>query len=360
MSDAIGGYFELEFPAPNAPLYPGAIEFQSARAAFLALLQAGRPRRVWMPYYMCRTMFDSLRQADVDVTFYRIDEGFRLAENIRPADGEWLVYVNYFGLRTRYAYSLLDRFDPSCIVIDASQALFSPPFHCLASIYSPRKFLGVPDGGWLISSLSLEEPAVVDDGSYERALPLLKRAAFSPEEAYAGHHSAEQTLFHQGPRRMSALTRRILSSIDYDSVRRARNRNFAYLHARLGRHNLLQIDPVEADGPMCYPLLMESAGLRECLIRKKIYVPTYWNDVLKHAEHALYETFLARNLVPLPCDQRYGESEMERIVEACQEYWETAGQDSAVASDMREQWNWAVASGSRITEGTQAGNIKCP
>ncbi|HJV74754.1 MAG TPA: hypothetical protein VJ654_11070, partial [Noviherbaspirillum sp.] len=304
--DAIGGFFELEFPSAKDTPYPNAKEFQSGRAAFLALLQAGRPRRVWMPYYICSTMLDSLRQADIDVAFYHIDNRFQLAEDIRLKDREWLVYVNYFGIRTQYARSLLSRFDPASLVIDSSQALFSPPLDCLATVYSPRKFLGIPDGGWLISSLPILDPKVTDDGSFERSMSLLKRGAFSAEEAYADHQKAERLLFHQEPKKMSHLTRRMLSGIDYQETCRIRNRNFAALHAQLNHCNALLLDPAEVNGALCYPLLTQKAGLREYLIKKRIFVPTYWKDVLELVSPSDLETHLVQELIPLPCDQRYG------------------------------------------------------
>lgn len=316
-SDPIGGFFELEFPPAKEVLYPDARAFQSGRAAFLALLRAGRPRRVWMPYYICSTMLDSLRQADIDVAFYHIDRHFYLAEDIRLKDREWLVYVNYFGIRTGYARSLLTCFDPASLVIDSSQALFSPPLDCLATVYSPRKFLGVPDGGWLVSSLPVAEPDLMDDGSFERSVSLLKRAAFSPEDAYADHQKAERILFHQEPKRMSSLTRRMLSGIDYQEICRIRNSNFAYLHAQLSHLNALSLDPVDIDGALCYPLFTQKAGLRDFLIKQRIFVPTYWKDVLELVSPSDLETHLVQELIPLPCDQRYGEQELNRVVAAC-------------------------------------------
>lgn len=320
-SDAIGGFFELEFPPAKEVLYPNARAFQSGRAAFLALLQTGRPRRVWMPYYICSTMLDSLRQVDIDVAFYHIDQHFHLTEDIRLKDREWLVYVNYFGIRTQYARFLLSRFNPESLVIDSSQALFSPPLDCLATVYSPRKFLGVPDGGWLVSPLPIDDPELTDDGSFERSISLLKRAAFSAEEAYADHQKAEQILFHQEPKRMSGLTRRMLSGIDYQEICRIRNRNFAYLHAQLSHYNALPLDPVEVNGALCYPLLTRKAGLRDFLIKQRIFVPTYWKDVLELVSPSDLETYLVQELIPLPCDQRYGEQEMNKVVAACLEFF---------------------------------------
>ncbi|WP_420476664.1 hypothetical protein [Noviherbaspirillum sp. ST9] len=330
---AIGGFFELELPRGGRPFHGGAGHFQSARAAFLALLLAGTPRRIWMPYYICSTMVDSARQAGVDLAFYDIDEHFRIPASVWPEKGEWLVYVNYFGVCGNEVEALMDRYDRAAIVIDSSQSLFSPPAAGLATIYSPRKFLGIPDGGLLVSTLGVPEPDTVDQGSYVRALPLIKRAAFSPEVAYQSHVEAEHTLFYQQPMQMSRLTRRMLASIDLEKVRQVRNRNFAYLHRSLGHINLLPIEAATVNGPLCYPLLTKYSTIRDYLISKRIYVPTYWKDVLDMVSPSSFEAFLVRHLVPLPCDQRYGEKEMKEVVAACESAIQRESEDDRLQSE---------------------------
>lgn len=321
-NDAIGGFFELELPSSKAPLYPKTVDFQSARAAFLGLLRTGKPQRVWMPYYICDTMLFPLEQADVDLAFYKLDERFHIADDICLQRGEWLFYVNYFGICTAYAESLLNRFDRKSVVLDFSQSLFSPPLDCLATIYSPRKFLGIPDGGMLVTSLAVSEPTVRDEASFRRALPLLKRSAFTPEEAYEEHVREENALCEPDPKKMSALTSRILLSVDYEEVCRARNRNFSYLHDRLAGYNLFRFEPCDVNGPLCYPLITEWPKLREFLISKRIFVPTYWKDVLGRTSASSTESSFVQNLIPLPCDQRYGEREMETVADVCLRYFE--------------------------------------
>ena len=50
-ADAIGGYLELELPRAGAGPHPDALAFQSARAAFRALLEG----RLAPPRSGCRT-----------------------------------------------------------------------------------------------------------------------------------------------------------------------------------------------------------------------------------------------------------------------------------------------------------------
>ena len=323
--EAIGGYLELELPPASAWMDKRAIGYQAARKAFQALLRSGQPRRVWLPRYTCTSLIDTLETEGIEFAFYAIDEQLQLAGSVSLSRGEWLLYINYFGVRDAYARQLLRRFDPDSVVIDCSQSLFSPPFDCLATLYSPRKFVGVPDGGLLITRVAMPPPQEVDDGSIERLSPLLKRIAFSAESGYQEHHQVDRSLSEGEPMRMSVLTSHLLSRIHAEHVRACRIANFSLLHRLLGRHNRLdlgQVPPFVA--PMCYPLLTTHAGLRAFLISRRIFVPRYWSDL--DGADARFETerSLSVQLTALPCDQRYGESHMRRIAQACNEFLEAA------------------------------------
>lgn len=317
---AIGGYFELELPRPRQLPYPQAHRYQSARSAFLALLRVGKPRRVWMPRYLCDSMFAALREAGVEQVPYSINQQFEVASEIDLQAGDWFYYVNYFAVRSDYVTRLLTQFNPGQVVLDHCQAFFAAPLPCLAVIYSPRKFFGVPDGGLIVTALPLEVPGVQDRLSRQRVEAQLERLAESPESGYQSYVRSESSLADLEPRRMSLLTSRILASVDFASAQGRRNDNFRHLHERLGHLNRLYLDPVRIDGPMCYPLLIDAEGLRAFLIASRVFVATYWPDVLEHAASDSDEARLVRQILPLPCDQRYDERDMSRIVALCTQF----------------------------------------
>jgi hypothetical protein len=119
---------------------------------------------------------------------------------------------------------------------------------------------------------------------------------------------------------MSRLTSRMLASIDFERAKGIRNENFKALHEKLGGWNKFPIDMAQVDGPMCYPLFIDLPGLRERLIASRIFVATYWKDVRQTVEGGSWEENFVKNIVPLPCDQRYGEREMQRVVEVCADF----------------------------------------
>jgi hypothetical protein len=54
-------------------------------------------------------------------------------------------------------------------------------------------------------------------------------------------------------------------------------------------------------------------AIKKALAAKKIFVPTLWQEVTEMGQEL--EAELAKNILPLPCDQRYGKEDMERIAE---------------------------------------------
>lgn len=310
----IGGYFELELSDNRCLPYSGSARFQSARAAFVALLRAGKPKRVWMPRYICNAMLAPLQDEKIACVWYNVNAQFDVDGNVDIASEDWLLYVNYFGICDDNVARLLQRFPPDQIVLDYSQSFFArPEQQALATIYSPRKFFGIPDGGLLVSQVPISLPALRDKGSFGRSAHLMKRLAESPEAGYVDYQHAEESLTACEPKQMSQLTERILASIDFEVTSKKRLDNYQFLHEKLGAKNRLSLDTSRITAPLCYPFQTHDAGLRSRLISERIFVATYWPDAMDRLGEECAESII-RNLLPLPIDQRYGRSEMERIV----------------------------------------------
>src|SRR4249919_2642265 len=317
LPNAIGGYFGLELPPGSQAVHPGTLAFQSARAAFLALLRARRPRRVWLPRYVCDALVAPLQAAGIPFEFYSLTDDFEVADDLRPGVHDWIVCVRYFGIFDAPYRSAAAKFGADRIVADHAQAWFSPPSEGVATLYSPRKFFGIPDGGLLASNGVTDVPPPPPFAGPARAAHLFKRLTDGAEAGYADYLASEEALVALEPSAMSEVARRILSGIDMERIAAVRRQNFEFLHARLGAANQLACQAGAADGvPLCYPLLTTDSSLREALRKERIYTATYWSDVLPRCEPASLEARLACNLVAVPCDQRYGAAELQRVVDA--------------------------------------------
>lgn len=313
---AIGGYFELELASKNE-YHSEALKLNSGRAAFEYILRIRGYKKVYMPYYTCDTIFEPIQRLKLDHEFYSIDAKMEPIFNFaKDKDDEVLLYTNYFGLKDKYIRRLTQ--DHTNIIIDNVPAFFSNPIAGFDCFYSPRKFFGVPDGGYLYPDRAKYKPIRLKrDVSYERSKHLLKRIDISPEDGYKDFITSNEELSFVGPKRMSKLTETILRSIDYAEVIRKRKKNFSFIHKNLEGINELDFSDVDYDSavPIVYPLFLRNeTDLRNKLINDKIYVAQYWPNVLNWTNEDSIEHTFAQKLIAIPIDQRYGLSDMRRIV----------------------------------------------
>lgn len=300
---AIGGYLELELPQKQQEFHKGALKYQSARAAFTALLlNMPEVKRVWMPAYICDSMLAPIKYCGKECIFYNIENSFDIDRNLSIKKNDLILYVNYFGVCEPVVHRVLSRFNPDQVIIDCSQAFYAGPYDCLATIYSPRKFFGVPDGGLIYTRNEIKPPLNQDRDSIYRVEHLIKRLAFSAEEGYSSYQRAELSLDDCMPKRISELTKKILATIDFSSVQKKRIENFQALHEVFGRRNRLNFDE-KCTTPLCYPFLSSEKIDKKKLSAKKIFIPTYWPDVLKRDGSSKFERSLVNFLIAMPCNQ---------------------------------------------------------
>jgi len=268
-----------------------------------------------MPWYNCDTMLEAPETARVAVDRYGLDSDLYPKGLGVLSSEDCLLYVNYFGVCDRQVSRLLHEFPRQRVIIDHSQAFYARPPECLGTLYSPRKFFGVPDGGYLVTRLQIEPPNERDTQSFERLKPLMVRLSEGPEAGYEAIQRARLSLKRQPPKIMSALTEALLRRVDYRNALLRRNDNFLRLHSTLHSRNRFPMPTDIPDGPMCYPFLGEIPQLHEWLIQHRVFVGRYWPGVRGPLDRDDdLERRLAQECVPLPCDQRYGSAEMERII----------------------------------------------
>lgn len=313
-----GGYFELSLPDHGA-YFRATFETQSARAATAAVLRASPFKKIYLPRYICDTIIVAAERAGLSTGFYALDAQWLPLD--LPSDlpaNACCLYVNYFGLCQAQVEQIASRIPPAQLLIDNSQALYAPHTGCFASIYSPRKFAGMPDGGWVCcdATMTLALEAASETASLDRCASLLLRAAAQTQAGYQQFNRARQSLNEEAPTRMSAVTRRILRSIDWEGVKNARLQNFQAMDALLGPHNQLDWTLKEHDVPLCYPLLTPLADVHDIkrrLAMESIFIPTYWPDAQARAGAGSQEEKLIRQTLFIPIDQRLSPSEVQRI-----------------------------------------------
>lgn len=317
----IGGYFGFDLNDTNQFPYPLAKKYCSARAAFYDLVRNLGIQAIWMPKFICDTMLKPLELLNISIKFYDINEDFFPLFPPLLEKNEYFLYVNYFGLCFENQKKLMELYPLDRLIFDHSQAFFIEPFQGVNTLYSPRKFLPVADGGLLASALNMPEVAQINDSAdlIQQYQHVFTRLIDSAQSGYAYFLDAESKLNDCIPKKISPISELILNSLDYQKLKQERLRNFEYLHSKLGRFNQININLDAIESPLTYPFLWREK-LSNSLISKKIFTPTYWNDCLARVNESSFEYLLVHKVTHLVCDHRYNMQDMQYQIDQIMEY----------------------------------------
>lgn len=315
--DMLGGAFGAELVrVDNFPYPEGACcaYVNRGRAALECILRSlpQRPARAFVPRFTCDTVLQPFARLGIPVLRYEmqgdllIEAQPQLPESAGKSD--LLLLTNYFGMSRPERLRELAKGHPGPCVVDASTALFAPPLQETPCFYSLRKFAGVPDGGVAVAPFPLQLPEE-EDRSARAAVALWQRTELGAVASLPDFEALENRL-NTAPRRMSPLTRALLGSIDWKRIALCRCKNYAALHERLGSINRFSLPQAPPSAPFCYPLLSGIPGLRDELVNAHMALPLFWPEVIRDTPPESPANRLARELLPIPLDQRYSADEL--------------------------------------------------
>lgn len=321
-----------ELPNPNGSQPPflrdRSLLLVNARSGISLIIARLTPPQTWMPSFLCESMLDAVDERITTLRFYDVghDLAVRSSEWIESVKhGDLVVIVDYFGFPAGRAVAAQVRERGAWIIEDACQALLSDGVGECADfiVYSPRKFVGVPDGGILTVQCDL----VIADLVLEKAPDMwwIKAFAATLRRREFDRHGGDRhwfDLFQQaeneqpiGPYAMSELSTGLLvNAFDYRAIAHRRRENYQYLDERLRELAIFQQLP---DGvvPLGYPVRVHNRDrIRHTLFADGIYPPVHWPVPAIVPEPFRASRRLAEEIMTLPCDQRYGEGEMEKMV----------------------------------------------
>lgn len=333
MSRAIGGFFPLEdISQPLVNNYLSAwhvtpdntLAFHNLRSALLHLLNHFQPEKVWLPAYICQAVVDAVERSRVEFAYYPItatlSPDVEFLQNVING-GDAILGVDYFGRSPSEDFLTLVnlRVDVTWIE-DRAQALATgqSPWGDFI-LYSPRKILGVPDGGLLVSrGKSLGRPSLRPTDSEEFLQPYRMRQQDVNEvnnDIWYARFLEEEALMDAGVVGMSELTKNILLCSDPQAHGEQRRRNFEVLaNSELASYGLVD-DWDKLTIPMGFPIRVPAAGrLVQQLAQHRIFLPRYWPDLPANRDVFEFEQSLAASVVLLPVDHRYGETHMQTLI----------------------------------------------
>lgn len=240
--------------------------FNSAHNALRYFLRDQGIRILALPYYICPIVWKAVISEGVKIIPYDIDKDF-LPKGDFSKDTV-LLYPNYFGIHQNNVDRLAECYPR--LLVDNAQAFFAPK-RGWCSLYSPRKFLAVDDGGILCGSL------------YQSPENLLSRE-ISFENSQNFFEDRTPAFLKKNEARIAAAPLQLMSEITAEKLKHQpieeeisrRREQFLRLHEQLKHVNHMSIQLHTNDVPMVYPILTEDVALRNRFLKQEISLLKFW------------------------------------------------------------------------------------
>jgi dTDP-4-amino-4,6-dideoxygalactose transaminase len=296
-------------------------------SGILILIDLLEPGNIWMPSYLCTTMVEAVNQKKVCLRFYEVDYDLRIPQSnwIKEVQiGDLVVMIDFFGFPLDSKIANIVKGKGAWVLEDACQALLSDHTGRNSDfvLFSPRKILGVPDGGILASSCNVKfDNVVLEPAPLTWWLKMLEAAINRREFDQYGGERRWYRLFQEageaspiGYFAMSELSHKLLlNGFEYKEICQRRIENYLIL---LNSLKDIAIFPVLPEGtiPLGFPIRHPKRDeIRLKLFQENIYPPVHWliGGVVP-AEFSESHR-LAFQIMTLPCDQRYSIGNIHRM-----------------------------------------------
>ena len=287
------------------------------------ILRKRRISSVAMPAWCCDSMIAPFAARGLDVQFY--DYGQDEFQNTPDV----FYLTNYFGYESALPLKAVNQMkERGCIVLyDRTHSFLMDDgaYRELSdySFASIRKWMGVVDGAAVegigapdlkeCPFVSVKERAMRDKFLYLTGIAGVQKDDFLLAFNDFNHHLAADYRNY----RMDDLSYSLYKQADFQSMKRLRRNNAAYIHEHLqGVRFLYELS--ESAVPLFVPVLFENEeqrnAVRKGLIDNKIYCPIHWPRPSSIPTDHLVNDIVNREL-SLICDQRYGLEEIKREIE---------------------------------------------
>lgn len=331
----IGGEFEIapkllgelaQVSAFENP-YEKSIEilFSSGRSALMAILadvMTSKPKKVYLPYYICSSVVNACRDSGFETIFYELDKNFlfplEFLDQVQLNTS--ILLVNYFGLVDDNPTVVKIKKIRSDVTVISDQVQSLWTCHDSLADYSftsLRKHVATPDGA---VAYQKKEPLIISDlfpinSFYNKKIDgAVSKYLKAPDEKYLKQFEQGEALLDEEKTitKASEFGNFVYSKIDSLNIAERRKSNYKKVYEMGLNAGLEFIFPYsERDIPLVVPIRVKNqTGVRKALMGKNIYLPVHWplasfNDSSKMAIE------MANSELSLVIDQRYSLKEME-------------------------------------------------
>lgn len=345
LSDAVLSKAESEIS-----IYKGdRVYYSLCREALYEIAKAvgGNDNTVLIPAYTCQTVITPFEEAGWHCKYYSIRKDLRiniqsLVESYEEFLPKLIVVHPYFGMdlcKEEIDTLLSIKQTGVKIVLDLTQCIFTNKEYEFASfiVASYRKWMPIPDGGYLINktdSLQFVQPEQenIEFSEKEKAAMYLRGQYFSNGEQRTKDISirlskdadiiAESNI---SPHRMSRVAYHLLQDENVEDNINKRFANFTYLfNGIVESKKVTKVCWMIAEvtsAPLYFTVFVQDRKeLQRLLAKEAIYAPVIWPV---EDERVLIDDdvkYIYDHLLAIPCDQRYNENDMHRVVEIINNY----------------------------------------
>lgn len=291
-----------------------------------------------LPIYICESVIIPFKVEGYEIEFYEIDEKLQPIglEKVKWVNIGVFFHLGYYGVNTNNSLDVFfDTLKNNNVIIieDVTHTLFSKYKNYKKNdfvIGSIRKWFGVPSGGFIASEINIEIKKIDSDNEFsvirKKNLLLKKQYIESQKKELKefflkGLNQAEDLIDQNiSAKKIDSLSREIIKELDENTLIEKRKKNFSYLVKNLmGFTDFRVVNDYLEEGmvPFFFPIYSKEKRnqIRDTLRSEDIYCPVHWPIPSQVKANISTESLLLYNsILSIPCDQRYDEVDMERIV----------------------------------------------
>jgi len=306
----------------------------NARSGIFILVDLLKPANVWMPSYLCPTMLEAVDKSVTKLKFYKVDFDLQISslnwiKQIQT--GDLVILIDYFGFPLSSKIGGMVKKQGGYILEDACQALLSKHVgqHSDFVLFSPRKFIGIPDGGILVSCCNIKFDTIklkpIPVSWWLKMLEAtINRREFDQFGGklnwYRLFQECESTMPH-GYFSMSNFSYQLLfNSFNYKQIAKQRIENYSVLLNEIRFKHMAIFDSLPEDTvPLGFAIRhINRDFVLQKLFKEQIYPPVHWPIESLIPKEFGESHLLANQIMTLPCDQRYSPESIYRLISCFQ------------------------------------------
>jgi len=319
--------------------------FRSGRDVFraIALKYKGEFKRVLLPALCCESMVTPFEMNGYDISYFKLNDDITANfEDIvsKLHSGTIFLYMNYFGIPSLSDEKLSiikESYQNILIVEDRTHDILMPrrnKFFPDFTVISIRKWLAIPDGGILYSQQKKESfpkgmdayfgdirnDALKNKSTYLTSGDVQIKSQFRKQLEAANNYLDKS----ESVVAMSIKSYETLKCVDFYKISQSRQQNIRVLSFLLKSISSIKDILIDTEQTLLYyPILVENRDeVQRKLAQNNIYCPVIWPLPNSAIGVCTVSEYISKNMLALPCDQRYGKSDMEHICKVLEQVLE--------------------------------------